>query len=128
MSVRVRFAPSPTGNLHVGSARTAIFNWLFARHHGGTFVRRIEDTDQERNRPEYTRSILDGMRWLGLDWDEGPEAGGGHGPYFQSERLPLYREALARLRREGRAYPCFCSPERLETVRQEQLAAKANPR
>ena len=128
MSVRVRFAPSPTGNLHVGSARTAIFNWLFARHHGGTFVLRIEDTDQERNRPEYTRSILDGMRWLGLDWDEGPEAGGGHGPYFQSERLPLYREALARLRREGRAYPCFCSPERLEAVRQEQLAAKANPR
>lgn len=128
MSVRVRFAPSPTGNLHVGSARTAIFNWLFARHHGGTFVLRIEDTDQERNRPEYTRSILDGMRWLGLDWDEGPEAGGDHGPYFQSERLPLYREALARLRREGRAYPCFCSPERLETVRQEQLAAKANPR
>ncbi len=128
MSVRVRFAPSPTGNLHVGSARTAIFNWLFARHHGGTFVLRIEDTDQERNRPEYTRSILDGMRWLGLDWDEGPEAGVDHGPYFQSERLPLYREALARLRREGRAYPCFCSPERLETVRQEQLAAKANPR
>ncbi|HOB54449.1 MAG TPA: glutamate--tRNA ligase [Acidobacteriota bacterium] len=128
MSVRVRFAPSPTGNLHVGSARTAIFNWLFARHHGGTFVLRIEDTDQERNRPEYTRSILDGMRWLGLDWDEGPEAGGDHGPYFQSERLPLYREALARLRREGRAYPCFCSPERLEAVRQEQLAAKANPR
>lgn len=128
MSVRVRFAPSPTGNLHVGSARTAIFNWLFARHHGGTFVLRIEDTDQERNRPEYTRSILDGLRWLGLDWDEGPEAGGSHGPYFQSERLPLYREALARLRREGRAYPCFCSPERLEAVRQEQLAAKANPR
>ncbi len=101
MSVRVRFAPSPPATSTWAAPRTAIFNWLFARHHGGTFVLRIEDTDQERNRPEYTRSILDGMRWLGLDWDEGPEAGGDHGPYFQSGSLPLYREALARLRREG---------------------------
>ena len=96
MSVRVRFAPSPTGNLHVGSARTAIFNWLFARHHGGTFILRIEDTDQERSKPEYTRSILEGMRWMGMDWDEGPEAGGEFGPYFQAQRQPS-------VQRRGRA-------------------------
>jgi len=126
--VRVRFAPSPTGNLHVGSARTAIFNWLFARRTGGTFILRIEDTDTQRNRPEYTQSIMDGMRWLGMDWDEGPGAGGVHGPYFQSERLPLYRQAQEKLLREGKAYRCFCSPERLEEVRQRQLQAKENPR
>ena len=126
--VRVRFAPSPTGNLHVGSARTAIFNWLFARRTGGTFILRIEDTDALRNRPEYTQSIMDGMRWLGMDWDEGPGAGGACGPYFQSERLPLYQQALEKLLREGKAYRCFCSPERLEEVRQRQLQAKENPR
>ena len=127
-TVRVRFAPSPTGNLHVGSARTAIFNWLFARHHRGVFILRIEDTDRDRSLPAYTQAILDGLRWLGVDWDEGPEIGGPRGPYFQSERLPLYRQALDRLRTEDRVYPCFCSPERLESVRQAQLQAKENPR
>ena len=90
-SPRVRFAPSPTGYLHVGGARTALFNWLYARHHGGVFVLRIEDTDVERSSREMVSGILDGMKWLGLDWDEGPEAGGAHGPYFQSERLDRYR-------------------------------------
>ncbi len=121
--VRVRFAPSPTGNLHVGSARTAIFNWLYARHHRGTFLLRIEDTDQERNRPEFTRSILDGLRWLGMDWDEGPEAGGPVGPYFQSQRMNTYAEAADLLQRRGRAYPCFCSAERLEAMREQQSQA-----
>lgn len=121
--IRVRFAPSPTGNLHVGSARTAIFNWLFARHHGGRFILRIEDTDQERSRPEYTQSILEGMRWLGMDWDEGPEVGGDAGPYFQTERTHLYREAIDHLLTSGKAYPCFCSVERLETMREEQSQA-----
>lgn len=123
MSVRVRFAPSPTGNLHVGSARTAIFNWLFARHHGGTFILRIEDTDQERSKPEYTRSILEGMRWMGMDWDEGPEAGGGYGPYFQAQRQPLYHAAADQLLASGHAYRCFCTPERLNAMRAEQEKA-----
>ncbi|MEM8549261.1 MAG: glutamate--tRNA ligase family protein [Verrucomicrobiota bacterium] len=100
--VRVRFAPSPTGFFHIGSARTALFNWLYARHTGGRFVLRIEDTDKERNTPEALAALLDGMRWLGLDWDEGPEVGGEHGPYFQSERTPIYEEYLARLTAAGR--------------------------
>jgi glutamyl-tRNA synthetase len=102
--VRVRFAPSPTGFFHIGSARTALFNWLYARHSGGTFVLRIEDTDRGRGSDEYLRVILDGMRWLGLDWDEGPEIGGAHGPYFQSERGDIYREYLEILRQKGFAY------------------------
>ena len=102
--VRVRFAPSPTGFFHIGSARTALFNWLYARHTGGTFVLRIEDTDQERNREEYLNILKDGMRWLGLDWDEGPEVGGAYGPYFQSQRDGIYREYLEILRKRGRAY------------------------
>jgi glutamyl-tRNA synthetase len=102
--VRVRFAPSPTGFFHIGSARTALFNWLFARHHGGTFVLRIEDTDAERNTTEALRVLLNGMRWLGLDWDEGPEVGGDFGPYFQSERAAIYQSYLERLRANGRAY------------------------
>ena len=126
--MRLRFAPSPTGNLHVGSARTAIFNWLYARRHGGKFILRIEDTDQLRSKPEYTRSILDGLSWLGLDWDEGPDKGGDYGPYFQTERLPLYREALQRLLAEGKAYPCFCSAERLDAMREQQTAAGQNTR
>ena len=121
--IRVRFAPSPTGNLHMGSARTAVFNWLFARRHGGAFVLRIEDTDQERNREEYIGSILEGLRWLGLDWDEGPEVGGAFGPYFQSQRRETYRQAAIQLRESGRAYPCFCSTERLEAMREEQCKA-----
>ncbi len=102
--VRVRFAPSPTGFFHIGSARTALFNWLYARHTGGVFVLRIEDTDQARNSDEYLRLIYDSLRWLGLDWDEGPEAGGAVGPYRQSERAALYREYLQKLKDSGRAY------------------------
>jgi len=102
--VRVRFAPSPTGSFHIGSARTALFNWLYARHHDGVFVLRIEDTDRERNTPEALAELLDGLRWLGLDWDEGPEVGGECGPYFQSERMHLYEAYLGHLRETGRAY------------------------
>ncbi len=102
--VRVRFAPSPTGFFHIGSARTALFNWLYAKHTGGSFVLRIEDTDQERNREEYLNILKDGMRWLGLDWDEGPDVGGDYGPYFQSERADIYKEYLELLRKKGRAY------------------------
>lgn len=105
----MRFAPSPTGHLHVGGARTALFNWLFARHHGGRFVLRVEDTDVARNRPEYTQAIYDGLRWLGLSWDEGPDVGGPRAPYLQSERAPAHRAAAARLLAQGRAYECFCS-------------------
>jgi glutamyl-tRNA synthetase len=107
--LRVRFAPSPTGYLHIGGARTALFNWLFARRHGGVFVLRIEDTDVERSSAEMIDGILDAMRWLGLDWDEGPGAGGAYGPYFQSERLERYRAMADRLVADGRAYYCYCS-------------------
>ena len=117
-SPRVRFAPSPTGYLHVGGARTALFNWLYARHNGGIFVLRIEDTDVERSSWEMVAGILDGMKWLGLDWDEGPEVGGPHGPYFQSERLDRYREAAARLIAAGRAYYCYCNPNDLKAKRE----------
>src|SRR5512135_1114759 len=103
-SPRVRFAPSPTGYLHVGGARTALFNCLYARRTGGVFVLRIEDTDVERSSWDMVAGILDGMRWLGLDWDEGPEVGGPHGPYFQSERLDRYRSAAERLVASGHAY------------------------
>jgi glutamyl-tRNA synthetase len=116
---RVRFAPSPTGYLHVGGARTALFNWLFARRHGGTFVLRIEDTDTERSSDEMVAGILESMRWLGLDWDEGPEAGGPHAPYFQTQRFNRHRELAQRLLSEGHAYRCFCSPERLREKREE---------
>src|SRR5687767_15052445 len=115
---RVRFAPSPTGYLHVGGARTALFNWLYARRHGGAFVLRIEDTDVERSSSDMVTGILDGMRWLGLAWDEGPEVGGAHAPYFQSERLDRYRAAAQRLVDAGSAYPCFCTPERMKEERQ----------
>jgi glutamyl-tRNA synthetase len=117
MPVRLRFAPSPTGYLHVGGARTALFNWLYARHHGGVFVLRIEDTDVERSSWEMVSGIVDGLRWLGLDWDEGPDVGGPHGPYFQSERLEKYRAAAERLVSEGHAYYCYCSPEALKAQR-----------
>jgi glutamyl-tRNA synthetase len=116
---RVRFAPSPTGYLHVGGARTALFNWLYARRHGGTFVLRIEDTDVERSSADMVTGILDGLRWLGLDWDEGPDAGGPHGPYYQSERLDRYRDAAATLVANGFAYYCYCTPERLRAEREK---------
>lgn len=121
--VRVRFAPSPTGNLHIGGARTAIYNWAFARHHGGTFVLRIDDTDPERSTQENTDAILRAMRWLGLDWDEGPEAGGEAGPYFQTQRAADYAEALERLKATGAVYPCFCSAETLDAKRTAARAA-----
>lgn len=117
-TVRVRFAPSPTGHLHIGGARTAIYNWAFARHHGGVFVLRIDDTDPERSTQENTDAILRAMRWLGLDWDEGPEVGGEHGPYFQMQRSEKYAEALEVLKGNGHAYPCFCTPEQLEAKRE----------
>jgi len=128
MSVRVRFAPSPTGHLHVGGARTALYNYLFARAHGGTFVLRIEDTDAARSTEESLGGILDGMRWLGLQWDEGPEAGGAHGPYFQAERRDRYHAHAQALREAGRAYPCWCTAEELEARRQEQVARNEAPR
>ena len=115
-NVRVRFAPSPTGFLHVGGARTALFNWLFARHHGGKFVLRVEDTDAARFKPEFTAGIYDALRWLKLDWDEGPDAGGPHAPYVQSERRALHTEAAAQLVAEGRVYECFCVKPPAEAV------------
>jgi glutamyl-tRNA synthetase len=115
--LRVRFAPSPTGYLHVGGARTALFNWLLARRQGGVFVLRIEDTDVERSSAEMVEGILDGMRWLGLDWDEGPIIGGPYGPYFQSERLDRYRAMAEQLVASGRAYYCYCTPEELNAKR-----------
>ncbi len=122
--VRVRFAPSPTGMLHIGGARTALFNWAYARRHGGQFLLRIEDTDPERSTREYERAILEGLRWLGLDWDEGPDVGGPHGPYRQSERFERYRAAARELLDAGRAYLCFCSSERLDEVRKGQEERK----
>jgi glutamyl-tRNA synthetase len=125
--VRVRFAPSPTGHPQVGNIRTAMFDWLLARHTGGTFVLRIEDTDVARTVPGALEAIMKGLRWLGLDWDEGPGVGGDYGPYFQSQRLDLYQDAAARLIAQGDAYPCYCSPERLEAMRREQVARKQPP-
>ncbi|WP_307739475.1 glutamate--tRNA ligase [uncultured Parolsenella sp.] len=122
--VRVRFAPSPTGKLHVGGARTAIFNWAFARANNGTFILRIDDTDPTRSTEENTQIILRAMRWLGLDWDEGPEVGGDFGPYKQTERLDLYKQAARKLWDEGRAYPCFCTPEQLAADREAARARK----
>src|SRR5438105_14471449 len=116
--VRVRFAPSPTGSLHVGNARTALFNWLFARQQGGRFILRIEDTDVERSEARFEDQLLGDLRWLGLDWDEGPDTGGPRGPYRQSDRRSVYRDYAERLLREGKAYLCFCTAEELERERQ----------
>ena len=121
-NIRVRFAPSPTGFLHVGGARTALFNWLFARHLGGKFILRIEDTDRERSKPEYEEAILRDMSWLGLDWDEGPVIGGQKGPYFQTQRGTLYQQQMEKLLSAGNAYHCFCTPEELTADREAQLA------
>jgi glutamyl-tRNA synthetase len=128
MSVRVRFAPSPTGFLHVGGARTALFNYLFARRHGGAFVLRIEDTDLARSTEEAVGAILNSLRWLGLEWDEGPGKGGTHGPYFQGERRERYAHHAADLSASGRAYPCWCTAEELETRRAAQQARGEPPR
>ncbi|HKM17547.1 MAG TPA: glutamate--tRNA ligase [Limnochordia bacterium] len=126
--VRVRFAPSPTGYLHVGGARTALFNYLYARHHQGVFVLRIEDTDLARSTDASTQAILEAMKYLGLDWDEGPEKGGGYGPYFQSERLDLYRRHADKLLDSGRAYYCFCTPEELDQIRQDAVSKGRDPK
>jgi nondiscriminating glutamyl-tRNA synthetase len=126
--MRVRFAPSPTGQLHVGNARTALFNWLLAHGKDGTFVLRIEDTDAERSTRESEQSILEDLRWLGLDWDEGPDVGGPHGPYRQSERLHLYTSYANELLASGHAYYCFCSADTLEADRQADLAAGRPPK
>ena len=120
MSVRVRIAPSPTGNLHIGTARTAVFNWLFARHHNGTFILRIEDTDLERSKPEYTQNILDGLTWLGLTWDEGPS--------FQTKRMDLYRQKVQELLDKGLAYRAYDTPEELDAMREAQKARNEAPR
>jgi glutamyl-tRNA synthetase len=128
MSVRVRYAPSPTGEPHVGNIRTALFNWLLARHEGGTFILRIEDTDQARIVPGAQEAIFDSLRWLGLDWDEGPEVGGPHAPYFQSQRLEHYHRASEQLIAADNAYRCYCSPERLEEMRAEQMRHKVPPK
>ena len=125
-NVRVRFAPSPTGKLHIGGARTAIYNWAFARANHGTFILRIDDTDPTRSTQENTDIILRAMRWLGLDWDEGPEVGGDFSPYAQTERLELYKQAAQKLWDEGNAYPCFCTPEQLAADR-EAAAARKDP-
>jgi glutamyl-tRNA synthetase len=120
VTVRVRIAPSPTGNLHIGTARTAVFNWLFARHQGGKFILRIEDTDIERSRPEYTENILEGLRWLGLTWDEGP--------FFQSQRLDIYKQAVKNLLDKQLAYRCYTTSEELEALREGQKARNEAPR
>jgi glutamyl-tRNA synthetase len=127
-AVRVRFAPSPTGFQHIGGFRTALFDWLLARHAGGRFLLRIEDTDTARTVPGAVEAIVEGFRWLGLDWDEGPLVGGSFGPYFQTQRRDLYRATSERLIALGSAYRCFCSPERLQQVRAEQQAHNEPPR
>src|SRR5262245_7395300 len=132
-AIRVRIAPSPTGPLHIGIARTALFNYLFARRNGGTFVLRLEDTDVARSSIAYEKDILDGLHWLGIHWDEGPDVAGGadlgsYGPYRQMQRLPRYAEAAARLVADDLAYPCFCTPEELEADRKAQEAAHQPPR
>ena len=111
MTVRVRYAPSPTGAPHVGNIRTALFDWLLARHTGGSFILRIEDTDRNRYDPNALDALLDALRWLGLNWDEGPDVGGDYGPYFQSQRLDLYQAAAKRLLEQGKAFECYCTPE-----------------
>jgi nondiscriminating glutamyl-tRNA synthetase len=126
--MRVRFAPSPTGHLHVGNVRTALFNWLLARRHEGTFILRIEDTDLERSTADSDAAILDDLRWLGLEWDEGPVVGGPVGPYRSSERLGNYQSRARLLVEEGLAYHCFCSPEQLEAERKAALENNLPPK
>ena len=125
--VRVRFAPSPTGDLHVGNIRTALFDWAYARHTGGQFIFRIEDTDRERVTDEYIQAAIDTLKWLGLNWDEGPEVGGPYGPYLQSQRLDIYAEWAAKFLAQGDAYYCYCSSEELEARREAQRAANVAP-
>src|SRR3989338_5454340 len=128
MNVRTRFAPSPTGPLHMGNARTALFNYLFAKKEGGTFVLRIEDTDKERSLPEWEKDLLENLHWLGLEWDEGEGKGGPYVPYRQSERTGIYKQYLQQLLDQGKAYLCFCGEEELEVQRQEQMSRGVAPR
>jgi glutamyl-tRNA synthetase len=121
--VRVRFAPSPTGYFHVGGARTALYNWLYAQHHNGTFILRIEDTDRNRYQKEAEEDLVESLHWLGIEWDEGPGVGGNYGPYYQSQRLDLYHKYADQLLAEGQAYKCFCSAERLAALRKQQRAS-----
>ena len=125
---RTRFAPSPTGRMHIGNARSALYPFLLARHTGGTFILRIEDTDRKRYSPGAEQELIDGLHWLGMDYDEGPDIGGPHGPYRQTERREIYDEYAWKLVELGHAFPCFCTPERLDKVRQEQIKKKQNPR
>ena len=125
--IKVRFAPSPTGDLHVGNIRTALFDWAYARHTGGIFLFRIEDTDRSRVTDEYIAAAIDTLKWLGLNWDEGPEVGGAHGPYLQSERLAIYAEWAERFIKQGDAYHCYCTPEELEARREEQRESGQAP-
>ncbi|HEV2240893.1 MAG TPA: glutamate--tRNA ligase, partial [Streptosporangiaceae bacterium] len=125
--VRVRFAPSPSGDLHVGNVRTALYDWAFARHTGGVFVLRIEDTDQSRVLPAYIESALETLRWLGLDWDEGPEVGGPYGPYLQSERMTIYADWVAKFVESGHAYWCYCTPEELAERRAAAREGSGGP-
>ncbi len=127
-TVRTRIAPSPTGDPHVGTAYIALFNLCFARQHGGQFILRIEDTDQVRSTRESEQQIFDALRWLGIEWDEGPDVGGPHGPYRQSERGEIYKKYSDELVAKGHAFPCFCSAERLDEVRAQQMANKEPPR
>ncbi len=127
MKVRTRFAPSPTGSPHIGNIRTAVFDYLYARHTGGDFILRVEDTDRTRYVENSLSDMMKGLKWMGMQWDEGPQAGGNHGPYFQSERLDIYHRYAQKLLDEGKAYYCFCTRERLEALRAEQAAAKLPP-
>lgn len=126
--VRVRFAPSPTGYLHLGNARTALFNYIFARHEDGKLILRIEDTDRERSKKEYEEMLIDDLKWLGIEWDEGPDVGGDYGPYRQSERTHIYNEYLEKLKQSGHVYKCYCTPEELEEERKKALAEGRPPR
>jgi nondiscriminating glutamyl-tRNA synthetase len=125
-TVRVRFAPSPTGFLHVGNVRTALFNWLLAERHGGIFILRVEDTDAERSKPEFEKQLLSDLRWLGLQWNEGIEHGGDYGPYRQTDRYEIYQKYAQKLLDEDKAFRCFCTEEELDKVRKEQLARSEN--
>jgi glutamyl-tRNA synthetase len=126
--VRVRIAPSPTGAMHIGTARTALFNYLFAKQHGGSFIMRIEDTDKERSKQEWTDEILEQLKWLGIEWDEGPDIGGAFGPYKQTQRIDIYKKYLEQLFEQHKAYYCFCTPEILEAKRQDQLGRGLAPK
>lgn len=128
MTVRVRFAPSPTGHLHIGGARTALFNYLFAKKHKGTYILRIEDTDRSRNKENAEAGFIEGFKWLGLSWDEGPDVGGAYGPYRSMERLDIYREYIEQLLAEGKAYRCYCTKEELEAEKEEMVKEGKIPR